>query len=65
MSGTPARLPAQVGRYRISAELSSNQIEDVYLAFDPLIERPVAVQVFPLQLSDAAADREIHQVFYQ
>src|SRR5262245_4586627 len=65
MSATAGRFPAQVGRYRISAELSSDQTQEMYLAFDPLIERPVVIQVFPLELGDAAAEREIRQMFYQ
>ncbi len=42
-------LPAGVGRYEIRSRLAADPLDEVYDAFDPLIERPVAVKVFPLK----------------
>jgi serine/threonine-protein kinase len=65
MSGRPAELPSLVGRYRISAHLSGDLIDDVYTGFDPLIERPVAVRVFRDPLARPAIDERVKRVFYE
>jgi len=61
----PTELPSLVGRYRISAHLAGDVVDDVYQGFDPLIERPVAVRVFRLQVAAAAAEQAVKQTFYQ
>ena len=50
-------LPTGVGRYEIRSRLASDPIDEVYDAFDPLIERPVAIKLFSLRtlVGDAAA----------
>ncbi|MEO8070177.1 MAG: serine/threonine-protein kinase [Acidobacteriota bacterium] len=57
-------LPQAIGRYRILERLASDSVDDVYKGFDPMIERPVVVKVFALQLDDAAATALIKQTFY-
>ena len=64
MSASPLGLPAHVGRYQISAHLSGGLIDDVYKGFDPLLERPVMVRMFPLRLNDEAAELVVKQAFY-
>jgi serine/threonine protein kinase len=56
-------LPASVGRYEIRSRLASDPLDEVYEAFDPLIERPVAVKVFPLKLADPAAETPVREAF--
>jgi serine/threonine protein kinase len=56
-------LPAGVGRYEIRSRLAADPLDEVYDAFDPLIERPVAVKVFPLKTADAAAAARVREVF--
>jgi eukaryotic-like serine/threonine-protein kinase len=41
---TAGRMPTSVGRYRIDAELGKGSTGDVYLAWDPFIERKVAIK---------------------
>ena len=64
MSATPVELPSHVGRYQISTHLSAGFIDDVYKGFDPLLERPVVVRVFPLELKDEAARSRVKETFY-
>jgi serine/threonine protein kinase len=56
-------LPAHVGRYEIRSRLASDPMDEVYDAFDPLIERPVAVKVFPLKTADPAAAARVREAF--
>jgi serine/threonine-protein kinase len=65
MFGRRAELPPLVGRYRISAHLSSDLIDDVYTGFDPRIERPVALRVFRDPLARAEIDERVKRVFYE
>jgi serine/threonine protein kinase len=62
-SGAASHLPATVGRYRISACLAGDAFGSVYAGFDPLLERPVVVKVFPLEGADPAARRVITGTF--
>jgi hypothetical protein len=39
------------GRYRIEAEIGSGGMATVYLAFDEILERPVAIKVLALEIS--------------
>ncbi len=57
--------PASISRYRIVERLASGPEGDVYRAFDPMIERPVAIKL--LHLSPAGETREaaIKNVFYR
>src|SRR5690349_333921 len=41
-----AERPSSVGRYRILAQLSYDEVGETFQGFDPLIERPVAIRVF-------------------
>jgi serine/threonine-protein kinase len=65
MSPGPPVLPPYVGRYQISAHLSGDSIDDVYKGFDPLLERPVVVRVFPLRLDDPVAEQAVKETFYE
>jgi serine/threonine protein kinase len=56
-------LPAHVGRYEIRSRLASDPLDEVYDAFDPLIERPVAVKVFPLKTSTPDAATGVREAF--
>jgi serine/threonine-protein kinase len=58
-------LPARVGRYEIRSRLASDPLDEVYDAFDPLIERPVAVKVFPVKTADPAAATGVREAFSQ
>lgn len=57
-------VPQTIGRYRIQAHVSSDAKDDVYVAFDPLIERPVAIKVFRFRTGDPAAIARVREVFY-
>jgi serine/threonine-protein kinase len=61
----PLDLPQTIGRYRIQAHVSSDAKDDVYVAFDPLIERPVAIKVFRFRTDDAAAIARVRDAFYR
>jgi len=63
MSGSRTALPPLVGRYQIASHLSGGFLDDLYKGFDPLLERPVIVRVFPLNVPDEAAGR-VKDVFY-
>ena len=66
LSGHPSEeIPSTIGRYKIQARVSSDAKDDVYAAFDPMIERPVAIKVFRVQVADAAAAASIKQTFYR
>ena len=56
-------LPAHVGRYEVRSRLASDPLDEVYDAFDPMIERPVAVKVFPLQTSDPDTAARVREAF--
>ena len=63
LSADRAAWPTGVGRYEIRSRLASDPLDEVYEAFDPLIERPVAVKVFPLRTPDAAAAARVRDAF--
>ena len=44
--------------------MSSDAKDEVYAAFDPLIERPVAIKAFRLPLDNAPDSTRIKQIFY-
>jgi serine/threonine-protein kinase len=60
----PADLPSTIGRYRIRSRVSSDPRDDVYVAFDPLIERPVAIKVYRLRTTEPAAVERAKQAFF-
>src|SRR5438046_2739206 len=64
MCASPAGLPPYVGRYQVSAHLSGGLLDDVYKGFDPLLERPVIIRIFPLRFDDPAVAAGVKQVFY-
>jgi hypothetical protein len=51
------------GRYRIEAEIGSGGMSTVYLAFDQILERPVAIKVLALEISrdPSALERFRHE----
>jgi serine/threonine-protein kinase len=55
---------SSVGRYRVEALLASDSIDDVYRGFDPLIERPVIVKTFRIDMLDAEAAPRVRALFY-
>jgi serine/threonine-protein kinase len=57
--------PRVIGRYRIETHLDADAMDDVYRGFDPLIERPVVVKVFALDLASEDAERTVKDVFYR
>ena len=59
----PIDLPSTVGRYEIRSRLSSDSLHEVYLGFDPLIERPVAVKVFPFRDATPEATAGVLETF--
>jgi serine/threonine-protein kinase len=61
----PSDLPASLGRYRIRTRVAIHAIDEVYTGFDPMIERPVALKVYRLQLSDQAVEARVKAIFYQ
>lgn len=63
MSDSVRALPADVSRYRIQERLASDSVSDVYRAFDPMIERTVAVKVFPIAAAEASRGKVI-ETFY-
>lgn len=60
-------MPETIGRYRILERLASDWMDDVYRAFDPMIERPVVVKTFrlPPPAGDAASHDAIKGTFYE
>jgi serine/threonine-protein kinase len=56
-------LPSAIGRYEIRSRLSVDPLHEVYLGFDPLIERPVAVKVFPLRHATPEAIAGVRETF--
>lgn len=56
-------LPESVGRYEIRARLASDPLNSVYEAFDPVIERPVVVKLFPLAAPDSSATAVVREAF--
>jgi tRNA A-37 threonylcarbamoyl transferase component Bud32 len=55
-------VPAQIGKYRIDGVLGRGAMGVVYLAFDTLIHRKVAIKTMA---SLASADAEMRERFYQ
>src|SRR5690349_14785943 len=55
--------PSGVGRYEIRNRLAADPLDEVYEGFDPLIERPVAIKIFPLSSVDAAAAVRVREAF--
>ena len=64
MSPDPHALPSDVSRYRIQERLASDSVSDVYRAFDPMIERTVAVKVFPIGGASGDARARLTETFY-
>jgi protein kinase-like protein len=60
----PRDLPTAIGRYRIIGRLSPDPRNEVYKGFDPLIERPLVVKIFPLGSAAGSAADEIRRTFY-
>jgi serine/threonine-protein kinase len=56
-------LPTGVGRYEIRSRLAQDPLDEVYAAFDPLIERPMAVKLFSLRAIDAAGQTRVREAF--
>jgi serine/threonine-protein kinase len=56
-------LPTGVGRYEIRSRLASDPIDEVYDAFDPLIERPVAIKLFSLKTLAGEAAVRVREAF--
>lgn len=56
-------LPTGVGRYEIRSRLASDPIDEVYDAFDPLIERPVAIKLFSLRPLAGEAAARVREAF--
>jgi serine/threonine-protein kinase len=52
VSASPTSAPQQIGRYRIEAPLGAGAMAEVYLAFDPSIERKLAIKVLDPALRD-------------
>jgi eukaryotic-like serine/threonine-protein kinase len=63
MADSQAARPPLVGRYQIASHLSGGSFDDLYKGFDPLLERPVIVRLFPLRARDEAVAR-MKDVFY-
>jgi serine/threonine protein kinase len=51
----PREIPAQIGRYRVDRVLGTGAMGVVYLAHDPVIDRPVAIK---LVLTELLADED-------
>jgi serine/threonine protein kinase/Tol biopolymer transport system component len=52
MGGSDAALPfAALGHYRVVSRLGSGGMGDVYLGFDPTLDRSVAIKVLPAELA--------------
>jgi serine/threonine protein kinase len=51
-----------LGKYRIQAELGRGGMGVVYRGYDPVLDRPVAIKVLPLQLT---YDGQFVQRFHQ
>jgi serine/threonine-protein kinase len=60
----PGAPPSVVGRYRVTARLASDTIDEIYEGFDPLIERPVVVRLFQLAGLGASDVRAVSELFY-
>lgn len=56
----PEALPSKIGRYQIESLLGRGGMAVVYLAFDPFMERPVAVKVL---LKDRSYDKNLRSRF--
>ncbi len=49
---TEEKAPATLGRYRVDAELGRGAMGHVYLAYDPMLERKVAIKTLRPDLAD-------------
>jgi len=63
----PAPVPETIGRYRILERVARDWMDDVYRAFDPMLERPVVVKTFKLPAEDAVPTSHgaIKRSFYE
>jgi TonB family protein len=61
----PDAHPSTISRYRIVSRLDGWSIGDAFQAFDPLLERPVIVELFSLAGVSAEGCAEIKGVFYR
>ena len=61
--GELAELPGQIGKYRLDAVLGRGAMGVVYRAFDPLIERTLALKTVQRRLGDPEQTRELLQRF--
>ncbi len=52
-----------IGRYRIDASLGTGAMGEVYRAYDPLIDRPVAIKVVRPELISGAGSEQWLQRF--
>ncbi len=57
--------PASISRYQIVERLAAGPEGEVYRAFDPMIERPVAVKLLHLTFGDPTREAHIKIVFYR
>jgi serine/threonine protein kinase len=58
MASESGRLPAQIGRYLIRGELGRGMTGVVYDAFDPVLERPIALKVIRTTFAVTLDDQE-------
>jgi len=58
-----AGLPRQIGKYRLDAVLGRGAMGVVYRAFDPLIERVLALKTVQRRMGDAEQTQELLQRF--
>lgn len=57
----PCAVPASIGRFRIERQLGAGAMGVVYAAFDPDLERRVAVKVLRAQHGDVARNRLLRE----
>src|SRR5438046_1398337 len=54
-----------IGRYRLEGQLDGHSHRDECRGFDPMLERPVVLKVFPFPAADPAVTTAIKQAFYR
>ena len=64
LSTVSRTIPSSIGRYQVLERLLSARYDDVYKAFDPMIERHLVVKTFSLEGVDPAAVEGIRAVFF-